>query len=276
MLEPQGKKYEVACQPVHSLQKGEADRILIRVACPRSATHRFRIRWRLNGDRELVSGAIKLKHFVPSRRAHQSKKRGEIGQIEEVQSPAPGEQLGCVEASLRAAMEVSAAVARARQAAAPQTVGYFAYGSNMQLPRLQKRAKSARPAMPLVISGYAMRFNKRGADGSAKCNIIRTDRNEDIVAGVVFEVGIEDLPGLDATEEGYERVGIPVTIHGRQMLLLTYAATGENIADGLQPWTWYKNYVLLGATAAGLPEDYIEQFIRSVAAVEGEEPPDQQ
>jgi hypothetical protein len=35
--------------------------------------------------------------------------------------------------------------------------------------------------------------------------------------------------------------------------LLTYAATEENTAEGLQPWTWYKNYVLQGATAAGLP-----------------------
>ena len=113
-------------------------------------------------------------------------------------------------------------------------------------------------------------------DGSAKCNIIKTDRDEDIVAGVVFEVGIEDLPGLDAAKQGYERVGIAVAIHGRQMLLLTYAATAKNTAEGLQPWTWYKNYVLQGATAAGLPEDYIEQFIRSVAAVEGEEPADQQ
>lgn len=275
MLEPQGKKYEVVCQAVHSLQKGEADRILIRVGCPRSATHCFRIRWRLNGDRELVSGPIKLKHFVPRRRAHQSKKRGEIGQVEEVQSPPPGEQLGCVEASIRTAMELSAVGARARQAAARQTVGYFAYGPNMHLPRLQKLAKSARPALPLGIHGYVMKFNKRGADGSAKCNIIKTDRDEDIVAGVVFEVGIEDLPGLDAAEQGYERVGIPVVIHGRQMLLLTYAATGENAAEGLQPWTWYKNYVLQGATAAGLPEDYIEQFIRSVAALEGEEPADQ-
>ena len=75
-----------------------------------------------------------------------------------------GEQMGCVEASIRTAMEVSAAVARTRQAAARQTVGYFAYGSNMHLPRLQKRAKSARPAMPLGIPGYVMKFNKRSGD----------------------------------------------------------------------------------------------------------------
>ena len=114
MLEPQGKKYEVVCQPVHSLQNGEADRILIRVGCPRSATHTFRIKWRLSGGREMVSGPIKLHHFVPSRRTRQSKKRVEIGQVEEARSPPPGEQMGCVEASIRTAMQVSAAVARAR------------------------------------------------------------------------------------------------------------------------------------------------------------------
>jgi len=273
MLQPQGKNYEVACQAVHSLKDGEPDRIRIRLGCTRSATHCFRIRWRVSGGRELVSGPIRLKHFLPSRRARQRKKLGQVGQIEEVRSPPSGKRMNCVEESILACMSMSAAAA---QRAARQAVLYFAYGSTMHVPRLLTRAKSARAVMPLVIPGFAMRFNKRGADGSAKCNIIKTDKQEDVVAGVVFEVNVEDVPGLDAAEPGYERVRLQVEIQGRQLMLLTYAATGENTAEGLQPWTWYKAHVLQGATAAGLPEQYVEQFIRSVAAVEGVEPPDQQ
>ena len=124
--------------------------------------------------------------------------------------------MNCVEESILACMSMSAAAARrtARQA----VVLYFAYGSNMHVPRLLTRAKSAHTAMSLVIPGFAMRFNKRSADGSAKCNIIKTDKQEDVVAGVVFEVNVEDVPGLDAAEPGYERVRLQVEVQGRPAL----------------------------------------------------------
>jgi AIG2-like family len=268
MLEPQGKNYEVACQAVHSLRDGEPDRIQIRLGCTRSSTHAFRIRWRLNGGRELVSGPIRVRHFIPSRRTYQRKSRAEVGQVEEVQSPPAGEQVGCVEASIRYALAMSA------RRAAQQTVGYFAYGSNMHPLRLQKRAKSARPVIAIVVRGYVMRFNKRDADGSAKCNIVRTGRDEDTVGGVVFAVSAEDMADLDAAEQGYERLGIQVSIQGQPTTLLTYGASDGYTAEGLQPFTWYKNYVLEGATAAGLPPEYIETFIRSVESREGPEPAD--
>ena len=82
MLEPEGEKYQIACQVVHSLKNGEADRIHIRVGCLRSATHKFRIRWRLSGGKELVSGPITLRHFVPRRWAKKRRNRAEVGQEE--------------------------------------------------------------------------------------------------------------------------------------------------------------------------------------------------
>jgi hypothetical protein len=106
MLEPEGKKYEVACPVVHSLRNGEADRIHIRVGCLRSAIHKFRVKWRLNGGRELVSGPINLRHFVPRRWAGQRRKRAELGQEEEAQLPPANAQMGCVEASIRTVLEL--------------------------------------------------------------------------------------------------------------------------------------------------------------------------
>lgn len=203
MLEPEGRKYEVACPVVHSLKNGEADRIHIRVGCLRSAMHKFRIKWRLSGGRELVSAPITLKHFVPRRWAAQRRKHADVGQEEEVQLPPPNAQMGCVETSIRTAMEMAALAAQGRRNAALQMVGYFAYGSEMYLPRIQKRAKSARPVAVIGIPGFVMKFNKLGKDGSAKCNIVHTGKNEDIVAGVVFEMTVEDLAKLGQAEKMY-------------------------------------------------------------------------
>src|SRR5205823_8736655 len=106
MLEPAGKKYEVFCPVVHSLQNGEADRIHIRVGCLRSAVHKLRIKWRLSGGSELVSGPITLRHFVPRRWAKKRRNRAEVGQEDEVQLPPPNSQMGCVEETIRTMMEM--------------------------------------------------------------------------------------------------------------------------------------------------------------------------
>lgn len=265
MLEPEGKKYEVACSAVHSLQNGEADRIHIRVGCLRSATHKFRIKWRLSGGRELVSAPITLRHFIPRRWAHQQKNRGEVGQEEEVQLPPPNSQMGCVEASIRNAIEMAALVAQARQSAT-QMVGYFAYGSNMYMPRIQRWAKSARHILSMEIPGFVMKFNKLGEDGSAKCNIVHTGKDEDTVAGVVFEMTATDVAMLDEVERGYEMVELPLNLPSGPVRLLLHVATGENTAEGLLPFSWYKNYVLEGAKMFQLPQAYIESAILPVEA----------
>jgi hypothetical protein len=270
MLEPEGKKYEVACPVVHSLKNGEADRIHIRVGCLRSAMHKFRIKWRLSGGRELISGPITLRHFVPRRWARKPRNRAEVGQEEEVQLPPPNAQIGCVEATIRTSLEIQAAVARRNNA--QQKVGYFAYGSNMCLPRLQQWAKSARPVTPISICGFVMKFNKLGDDGSAKCNIVHTGKDEDTVPGVVFEMSVEDMAKLDDAKKGYERIRLSLNGPNGPVTLLTYIAKGENTAEGIQPFTWYKNYVLEGAKMFKLPQAYIDRVIVPVEAKEAPAP----
>jgi hypothetical protein len=273
MLEPEGKKYEVACSTVHSLQKGEADRIHIRVGCLRSATHKFRIKWRLSGGRELVSAPITLQHFIPRRWAGRQRKRAEVGQAEEVQLPPPNAQSGCVEESIRNAMQLAAAVAQARQRSV-QMVGYFAYGPNMYLPRVQKWAKSARHVMSLGIPGFAMKFNKVGEDGTAKCNIVHTGKDEDTVAGVVFEMTAADMEKLNESEKGYDLVELRLNLPSGPVRLLLHVATDGNTAEGLQPFSWYKNYVLEGAKMFQLPQSYIDSVILPVEAKEAPAPTD--
>ncbi|OWK35480.1 SMEK domain-containing protein [Fimbriiglobus ruber] len=102
MLEPEGKKYEVFCPVSHSLQSGEVDRIHIRVGCLRSAQHKFRIRWRMNGGREVTSSPITLKHFVPKQWSKKRQALVEVGAPDgETQGHAdPFQSMGCIEASI--------------------------------------------------------------------------------------------------------------------------------------------------------------------------------
>jgi hypothetical protein len=263
MLEPEGKKYEVACSVVHSLQNGEADRIHIRVGCMRSAMHKFRIKWRLSGGIEVISEPISLQHFVPRRWAQKRRNYAEVGKEDEVQVPSQSAQMGCVEASIRTTLEMQSAVARGIHA--QQTVAYFAYGSNMYLPHIRDRAKSARPVGVLVITGFVMKFNKLGQDGSAKCNIVHTGKHEDSVAGVVFEMSVEDMTNLNEVEKGYDCIKLPVS---GPLPVFTYLATGANTAEDIRPIPCYKNFVLEGAKMCGLPQAYIDSVIVPVEARE--------
>jgi hypothetical protein len=119
-----------------------------------------------------------------------------------------------------------------------------------------------------------MKFNKLGEDGSAKCNIVHTGNEEDFVAGVVFEMTVEDLAKLDDAEKGYERMELSLNGPTGRVTLLTYSATGENTAEGIRPLTWYKNRVLEGAKMFKLPQAYIDSVIVPVEAEEAAAPAD--
>jgi hypothetical protein len=111
-LEPEGKKYEVFCPVSQSLKVGEADRIRIYIACERSATHTFRIKWLLNGGKEAISEPIVLTHFVPRTWSARQKTRREVGPPTDVSAEAPQvpiSNVGCVEASILNAMALLAA-----------------------------------------------------------------------------------------------------------------------------------------------------------------------
>ncbi len=51
---------------------------------------------------------------------------------------------------------------------------YFACGSNLHPLRLSLRVPAARFQGALALTGYQLRFNKRGRDGSGKGNLLPT------------------------------------------------------------------------------------------------------
>lgn len=139
---------------------------------------------------------------------------------------------------------------------------YFAYGSNMFVRRIRQpdRAPSAVPLSTGALVGHRLLFHKRSTrDGSGKCNVIRTNMAGDLVYGVLFEISRGNGHSLDVVEgrnRGYAREDVDVmTPHG-WVKAFTYVAQSHYIDDALQPFHWYKGFVVAGAGEHRLPATY--------------------
>ncbi len=146
---------------------------------------------------------------------------------------------------------------------------YFAYGSNMSLARLCARVPGAVPLGQRRLAGHTLRFHKRGADGSAKCDALFTGRDNDAVLGMLYAVHVTGKAVLDEIEglgRGYDEKQVELTCsRGTRSLATTYVATA--IDEALLPFDWYLQHVLAGARDAGLPADYVHCTIEAVLAV---------
>jgi len=147
---------------------------------------------------------------------------------------------------------------------------YFAYGSNMFVPRLRKRVRSAKVQSVGKLTGYLLRFHKRSSDGSGKCNAFWTGNASDEVHGVLFAIDERHKPNLDRAEglgEGYREERVDVTTSAGPVRAFVYLAEEDYIAESLRPYKWYKQFVVRGARQNGLPEKYVTR-IEAVEAVE--------
>lgn len=145
---------------------------------------------------------------------------------------------------------------------------YFAYGSNLGRRRLAARAPSACFAAIGFVPGRCLRFEKIGADGSAKCNCAPSASKRDVVWGAMYLIGGQDRVALDRAEglgKGYDAETVVVQTADGPREALTYVAT--RVASHLQPFTWYLHHVVTGALEVGLPPDYIG-LIRDVKGIE--------
>ncbi|WP_108650227.1 gamma-glutamylcyclotransferase [Dongshaea marina] len=146
---------------------------------------------------------------------------------------------------------------------------YFAYGSNMSIPRLRARLPDATPIETYQLSKHRLCFHKVGQDGSGKCDIQYTGQAEDYVLGVLYELNPDDKKELDQIEglgKGYAEKEVELSsMTGQHCTAWSYYAIQTK--PGLKPFSWYKQHVLFGAEQAGLPASYI-QMIELVPATE--------
>ncbi len=138
---------------------------------------------------------------------------------------------------------------------------YFAYGSNMHPLRLWGRVPSGRAIGTGSLTGHALRFHKRGVDGSGKCNALRTGRAWDAVEGVLYEITRQERRQLDLAESlgsGYARETVRIVSNDEGRRAFTYFAQSGYIDSDLHPFTWYKAFVVAGARFHRLPLRYVE------------------
>ncbi len=140
---------------------------------------------------------------------------------------------------------------------------YFAYGSNLHPARLEKRIGRCARGTLVYLHGARLTFNKRGIEGSGKCNIDFTHSKTDTVIGVLYEVSTTQRKLLDDWEAatcGYEALNTLVTTQTQTVDAFTYKAGDEFIDNALLPFHWYKRFVILGAAYFGFPQDYLYQL----------------
>ncbi len=141
------------------------------------------------------------------------------------------------------------------------TTYYFAYGSNMHPGRILARIPGARPIEAAILECHALNFDKRSRDGSAKCNVAPDAKQ--CVAGVVYRLRAPALARLDRFEgAGYRRgvVRVSGARSGRMYRAYCYAAKAHAVDAECIAFAWYRDIVVAGAEAHGLPIDYVDRL----------------
>jgi gamma-glutamylcyclotransferase len=140
---------------------------------------------------------------------------------------------------------------------------YFAYGSNLHPVRLAERVPSSRHLCTVRLDCHRLAFNKRGRDGSGKCNILCTENPDDYVYGAIFRLLHEEKERLDHFEgrgKGYRVSQIQIEHDDTLYNCFTYAAQSSHIDNTVLPYDWYRELVILGAEYLAMPDDYIDGF----------------
>ncbi len=170
------------------------------------------------------------------------------------------------------------------------TVACFAYGSNLCLPRLRHRVPGVVVAGAAELRGWALRWHKRGVDGSGKCSIVRVATGDGapdalsaiggavhdaVVHGALVLLPPDEKHRLDAAESlgvGYDEHEVVVVQAGVERRAMSYVARPEMRDDALRPYSWYRDLVVAGAAAHGLPP----AWVASLAAVDALEDPERE
>ena len=145
---------------------------------------------------------------------------------------------------------------------------YFAYGSNLLFHRLYKRTPSVKRQGIGFATHHQLRFHKIGTDGSAKCDAFYTGKTQDTIHGCLYHLNERDKTTLDHIEgvgQGYEHKHLEVFTEAGTVPAFTYVVHPNYINEDLQPFEWYKNFVLAGAKQNKFPASYAAEIGRVMA-----------
>ena len=142
-------------------------------------------------------------------------------------------------------------------------INYFAYGSNLHPARLKQRAPSAQPKSRAILPAYSLRFHKRGADDSGKCDAFYTGNATDNLYGFLYTLDTDERHLLDKAEglgNGYRHKNTAILHDGELLNIFFYTAEQGHIDSTLKPFSWYKRLVVEGAIFNNLPDAHIQRL----------------
>lgn len=141
-------------------------------------------------------------------------------------------------------------------------VWYFAYGSNMDSERLERRVGRSCIEWKIgTLRGYELVFNKVANDGSGYANVRPKDQG--VVYGVLYLLREQELRKLDRCEgvpDHYKRVPLPVETEAGTIDAVCYVAGKNKVEEGLRPRCDYLKHLVKGASEHNLPQGYIRQL----------------
>lgn len=141
---------------------------------------------------------------------------------------------------------------------------YLAYGSNLHPLRLALRVPNSRLVGIIQLDGCRLTFHKRSTDGSSKCNLDFTENPDHVAHAAVYEIPQDEVPLLDAAEglgAGYFKEKMSITVNGEPFLVFVYLASQSHVVANLEPYHWYKGFVLAGARKHQFPATYLQQIV---------------
>ena len=144
---------------------------------------------------------------------------------------------------------------------------YFAYGSNMNWPQMQRRCPSAQFVCVARLVNYEFGITRHSRlRNCGTANVFPAHGKE--VCGIVYEVNEADLVTLDSFEDGYRRELRPVYALGdgaQPLVVLIYVAEIETNVPRSN--AEYKRLILEGARHWNLPATYLA-LLEAIQAAE--------
>ena len=144
---------------------------------------------------------------------------------------------------------------------------YFAYGSNMNWPQMQRRCPSAQFVCVARLVNYEFGITRHSRlRNCGTANVFPAHGKE--VCGIVYDVNEADLVTLDSFEDGYRRELRPVYALGdgaQPLVCLIYVAEIETNVPRSN--AEYKRLILEGARHWNLPATYLA-LLEAIQAAE--------
>ena len=144
-------------------------------------------------------------------------------------------------------------------------VGYFAYGSNLNIFQMMKRVGEWTNSKRAFLEGFRLVFNVKSPRwGGFVANIQKTENNQDKVYGVVYFLKEEKLPVMTAYEGRYAKLDIMNVVEEDGNVIHDVSVYWwDKDEPSKEPHEVYKQTILEGLRQHGYLEDTIEKVKKS-------------